>query len=129
MTVPSTANAFHFQTPSTLPLQASFDGGPITSDGGALLLAEVERHTGILAQLAACFTDYRDPDLLEHSVPQLLAQRVYGIALGYEDLNDHDRLRTDPLLAALVGKDDPLGQRRVMPASLGPAKVPSTASS
>ena len=82
MTVPSTTNAFPFQTPSTLPLQASFDGGPITSDGGALLLAEVERHTGILAQLAACFTDYRDPDLLEHSVPQLLAQRVYGIALA-----------------------------------------------
>src|SRR6266851_2886710 len=113
MTVQSTANDFHFQTPCPLPIHATFDGGPITSDGGALLLAEVERHTGLLAQLADCFTDYRDPEAIEHTTRQLLAQRVYGIALGYEDLNDHDTLRFDPLLAALVGKDDPLGQSRV----------------
>jgi hypothetical protein len=119
MTVQSTPNAFHFQTPSPLPLQAAFDGGFITSDGGALLLAEVERHTGLLAQLAACFTDHRDPDAVEHTLPQLIAQRVYGIALGYEDLLDHDRLRFDPLLATLVGKDDPLGQRRALPRDAG----------
>jgi hypothetical protein len=119
MTVQSTPNDFHFQTPSALPLQAAFDGGHITSDGGALLLAEVERHTGVLAQLARCFTDYRDPDALEHTLPQLVAQRVYGIALGYEDLLDHDRLRFDPLLATLVGKDDPLGQQRVLPRDRG----------
>ncbi len=119
MTVQSTANDFHFQTPCPLPIHATFDGGPITSDGGALLLAEVERHTGLLAQLADCFTDYRDPEAIEHTTRQLLAQRVYGIALGYEDLNDHDTLRFDPLLAALVGKDDPLGQHRVLPRDQG----------
>jgi hypothetical protein len=91
---------------------ARFDGGTITSDAGALLLREVERKTGILAQFAACFTDHRDPELIEHSVGELVAQRVYGLALGYEDLNDHDQLRFDPLLATLVGKTDPTGQQR-----------------
>jgi Transposase DDE domain group 1 len=119
MPVQSTAAAFHFQTPSALSIEAAFDGGHISSDGGSLLLAEVERHTGVLARLAACFRDHRDPDLIEHTVPQLIAQRVYGIALGYEDLNDHDRLRFDPLLAALVGKDDPLGQSRARPEDRG----------
>jgi hypothetical protein len=119
MTVQSTPTPFQFQTPSALPIQAAFDGGHITSDGGALLLAEVERSTGLLAQLAACFTDHRDPDAVEHTVPHLVAQRVYGIALGYEDLLDHDRLRFDPLLATLVGKDDPLGQRRALPRDAG----------
>jgi len=112
MTSQYTADGFDFHTNAALPIHADFDGGHITSDGGALLLAEVERHTGALAQLATCFTDHRDPELVEHTLPQLLAQRVYAIALGYEDLNDHDRLRLDPLLATLVGKDDPLGQRR-----------------
>jgi hypothetical protein len=107
------ADVFHFQTNGCFPIDAAFDGGHITTDGGALLLAEVERHIGALAQLTTCFTDYRDPDAIEHTLPHLLAQRVYAIALGYEDLNDHDRLRLDPLLAALVGKDDPLGQQRV----------------
>jgi hypothetical protein len=115
----STTPHFHFQTNSALPIDAAFDGGLLSSEGGALLLAEVERHTGILARLAACFTDHRDPDALEHTVPQLLAQRVYGIALGYEDLNDHDTLRGDPLRAALVGKDDPLGHDRLWPSDRG----------
>jgi hypothetical protein len=113
MTPQCNADVFHFQTNSRFPIDAAFDGGYITTDGGALLLAEVERHTGALAQLTTCFTDYRDPDAIEHTLPHLLAQRVYALALGYEDLNDHDHLRLDPLLAALVGKDDPLGQRRV----------------
>jgi hypothetical protein len=91
---------------------ADFDGGDISSDGGALLLRETERLTGIIRQFAACFTDHRDPDLIEHSVEELLAQRVYGLALGYEDLNDHDDLRSDPLLATVVGKDDPSGKTR-----------------
>jgi hypothetical protein len=92
---------------------ARFDGGTITSDGGGLLLREVERRTGILEQFGACFVDHRAPDLVEHSVRELVGQRVYGLALGYEDLNDHDELRRDPLLATLVGKADPTGEDRV----------------
>jgi Transposase DDE domain group 1 len=91
---------------------ASFDGGDISSDGGALLLRKVEELTGIIQQFAACFTDHRNPDLIEHLLEHLVAQRVYGLALGYEDLNDHDDLRRDPLLATVVGKDDPTGQSR-----------------
>ena len=89
---------------------ADFDGGDISSDGGALLLRETERLTGIIRQFAACFTDHRNPDLIEHTVEELIAQRVYALALGYEDLNDHDDLRRDPLLATVVGKARPQGQ-------------------
>ena len=91
---------------------ADFDGGDISSDGGALLLREAERLTGIIRQFAACFTDHRNPDLTEHTVEELIAQRVYALALGYEDLNDHDDLRRDPLLATVVGKGDPTGKTR-----------------
>jgi len=100
---------------------AQFDGGAISSDGGGLLLGEVERCTGILRQFAGCFTDHRDPELIEHTLEQLIAQRVYGLALGYEDLNDHDELRYDPLLATLVGKADPRGQDRVRARDRGKA--------
>jgi Transposase DDE domain group 1 len=112
MTTQSSTDSFLFQTDSPRDVCVSFSGGHVTSDGGALLLAEAERATGILRQLAACFTDHRDPDLIEHTAYQLLAQRVYGLCLGYEDLLDHDSLRLDPLLATLVGKDDPLGSHR-----------------
>ena len=88
-------------------IRAQFDGGAISSDGGGLLLREVEKRIGILHQFAACFTDYRNADLIEHTVKELAAQRVYGLALGYEDLNDHEELRNDPLLAVLVEKSDP----------------------
>jgi hypothetical protein len=108
-----TPNDFYFEPLSDRQVVARFDGGTITSDGGALLLAEVERHTGILQRFAQCFTDHRDPDLIEHTTQQLLCQRVFTLALGYEDLNDHDILRTDPLLATLVGKTDPSGQDRL----------------
>ena len=91
---------------------AKFDGGDITSDAGGLLLREVEQRTGILKAFAACFTDYRDPEAIEHSVQELVAQRIYGLCLGYEDLNDHDQLRSDPLLAVMVGKIDPKGEHR-----------------
>src|SRR3954462_2740989 len=91
---------------------ADFDGGAISSDGGALLLRQTEALTGIIRQFATCFTDHRDPELVEHPVKHLLAQRVYGLALGYEDLIDHDGLRHDPLLATVVGKDDPSGKTR-----------------
>ena len=89
-----------------------FDGGEITSDAGGLLLREVEQRTGILKKFAACFMDYRNPAAIEHPVHDLLAQRVYGLCLGYEDLNDHDHLRADPLLAVMVGKTDPQGEHR-----------------
>jgi hypothetical protein len=100
---------------------ADFDGGDITSDGGALLLRKTEQLTGILRQFAACFTDHRNPDLVEHTVEELLAQRVYALALGYEDLNDHDDLRADPLLATVVGKSDPTGKTRQRPRDRGKA--------
>ena len=92
---------------------ADFDGGMITSDAGGLLLREVDHGTRLLPRFASCLQDYRDPDLIEHTVEELVAQRVYGIALGYEDLNDHDELRRDALLATLVGKVDPTGGDRV----------------
>ena len=91
---------------------ASFDAGFLSSEGGVLLLGETEKRIGMFNRLAACFTDRRDPDLIEHSVRSLVAQRVLGLALGYEDLNDHDVLRRDPLLAAVVGEPDILGMRR-----------------
>src|SRR4051794_2151552 len=100
---------------------ADFDGGDITSDGGALLLRKTEELTGIIRQFAACFTDHRDPDLIEHPVTDLVAQRVYALALGYEDLNDHDDLRRDPLLATVVGKGDPTGETRRRPRDRGKA--------
>jgi hypothetical protein len=86
-----------------------------------LLLREVERRTGILRQFAACFTDHREAEQVEHTVQDLLSQRVYGLALGYEDLNDHDELRRDPLLATLVGKADPLGRDRARVRDAGAA--------
>ena len=89
-------------------IRAQFDGGAITTDGGGLVLREVEKRTGIVRQFAACFRDHRNPVLIEHTVEELVAQRVYGLALGYEDLNDHEELRKDPLLAVLVEKSDPL---------------------
>jgi hypothetical protein len=91
-------------------IRAQFDGGAITTEGGGLLLREIEKRIGIVHQFAACFRDYRDPDLIEHTVEELVGQRVYGLALGYEDLNDHEELRRDPLLAVLVEKSDPGGE-------------------
>jgi hypothetical protein len=88
-------------------IRAQFDGGAITTERGGLLLREVEKRIGIVRQFAACFRDYRNSALIEHTVEELVAQRVYGLALGYEDLNDHEELRKDPLLAVLVEKSDP----------------------
>lgn len=85
---------------------ASFDGGAITSDAGALLLREVERECGIIRQFASCFTDHRAQHLIKHSGEELVAQRVFALTLGYEDLNDHDELRSDPLFGLLCEKDD-----------------------
>lgn len=101
-----------FQELGKRKVVARFNGGTISTDSGALLLREVEHGRGILKQFSNCFTDYRDQDEIEHTVEALISQRVYGIALGYEDLNDHDILRADPLLAVLCGKADPSGQDR-----------------
>ena len=90
-----------------------FDAPRVSSDGGGVLLGRLDRSFGYLARFAACFTDYRDGEIIEHSTLELLRQRVYGLALGYEDLNDHDHLRSDPLLAALCGKRDVTGENRV----------------
>ena len=112
---------FAFQALGRREVKARFDGGQITSDAGGLLLKEVERVTGLLRRFAECFEDHRDPELIEHSVLELVSQRVYALALGYEDLIDHDELRHDPLLAVLVGKADPSGEDRLLPRDRGKA--------
>ena len=112
---------FEFQTENSRKIIAHFNGGNISSDSGGLLLQQVERITGIISQFANCFDDHRDPDLIEHSVEELIAQRIYALALGYEDLNDHDELRNDPLLAVLVGKKDPTGKGRIRKRDKGKA--------
>ena len=89
-----------------------FDGGRLSSDGGGVLLREVDQRLGLLQRLAGGFRDYRNPNSVEHSVRELVAQRVYALALGYEDLNDHDALRADSVLALLVGKRDLSGEAR-----------------
>jgi len=104
---------YEFQSLNKREVLAAFNGGKISSDAGGLLLREVEKHTRIIKQFSQCFKDHRNPDLIEHTVEDLVAQRVYGLALGYEDLNDHDTLRMDPLLATLVGKSDPTGANRI----------------
>jgi len=93
-------------------VEARFDGGRLSSDGGGVLLREVEAQRRIVRRFAACFTDHRKPALIEHPVDALVAQRVFALALGHEDLNDHDALRADPLLAILVGQADVLGTQR-----------------
>jgi hypothetical protein len=98
-----------------------FDGGMISSDGGGMLLREVERCFGILKRFAGCFRDYRDPQRTEHSLQTLISQRVYGIALGYEDLNDHDSLRHDVMMGVLCEKSDPSGMERVRKRDQGKA--------
>lgn len=103
---------FEFHGLNRREVVARFDGGQISSHGGGLLLREVDRRLGVLERLSGAFSDYRHPEWIEHSVLELVSQRVYGLALGYEDLNDHDRLRCDHLLGLLVGKRDIEGRDR-----------------
>jgi hypothetical protein len=110
-----------FQDLGSRKVVADFTGGTLSSDGGALLLRQVDGNLGMTQELAQCFYDRREPLYVDHSVAQLLAQRIYGLALGYEDLNDHQRLRLDPLLATACNKRDPLGQDRFNPAHRGVA--------
>jgi hypothetical protein len=95
---------FEFEAHFSRRVVAEFSGAQMTTDGGALLLRAVDRRLGLLPRVARCFTDGRDPQRIEHPLRELLAQRIYALALGYEDLNDHEELRRDPLLALLAGK-------------------------
>jgi hypothetical protein len=112
---------FPFQDLGSRQVLADFHGGHITSDAGALLLRELEAQLGLLEPFAACFTDHRDPQRIEHALLTLLKQRIFGLCLGYEDLSDHDRLRHDPLLAVLAGVTDLLGTDRTRPTDRGKA--------
>ena len=123
----ATKQAFLFDDLGARQVQSDFSGGPLSSDAGALLLRQVDRNLGLSDELAKCFYDRRDPEWVDHSVPELLRQRLFGLALGYEDLNDHQRLRLDPLMAVACGKTDPLGQQRFLPPHRGIAlAAPST---
>jgi hypothetical protein len=110
-----------FQDLGPRQVVAEFTAGDLSSDGGVLLLRQVDHSLGLSRALAGCFHDTRDARYVDHSVPQLLAQRLYGLALGYEDLNDHGLLRRDPLLATACDKLDPLGRDRFNPAFRGAA--------
>jgi len=96
--------AFSFTTHFSRRVEAGFTAGQVSSDGGALLLREVERRINLRGRPAGCFRDGRNQDLIEHRLPEMLSQRIYGPALGYEDLNDHEQWRSDRLLGLLTGK-------------------------
>ena len=98
------AELFGFTAVDGRAVVAGFDGGKMTSEAGAMLLGATDRAIGLIARFAGCFKDHRAPDLIEHTVPTLVGQLVFGIALGYEDVIDHDELRHDPVLAILAGK-------------------------
>jgi hypothetical protein len=98
------ADLFGFARVEGRAVVAAFDGGAITSDAGALLLGATDRAIGLVERFAGCFRDHRAPELIEHTLPALVGQRVFALALGYEDLLDHDELRHDPTLAVLAGK-------------------------
>ena len=112
MTTECNETSFAFPAEGRREVIARFDGGAITSDAGGLLLRQTDQRIHLLGRLAKCFTDGRDPERVEHPLGQLLAQRIFGLALGYEDLNDHDQLRADPLLAVMAGCADATGQQR-----------------
>lgn len=116
-----------FHPHSRRRVEACFDAHHVSSDGGLLLLREVAQQIDFFPKIATCFTDYRDPNRVEHSVEELLAQRILGLACGYEDVNDHARLRLEPLLALASGKNDVLGNNRRKTADRGkPLASPAT---
>ena len=103
-----TPKLLEFEAVERRSVVAGFDGGNITSNAGALLLGQVDRGLGLVRRFADCFIDRRDPRYVEHQVETLVGQRIFGLALGYEDLNDHDELRKDPTFAVLAGKLSPV---------------------
>ncbi len=118
---PCIQQTFGFQDLGSRKVEVDFSGGYLSSDGGGLLLREIDQKRGFCQRLSKCFTDHRCQHLVEHAVPDLLAQRIHGIALGYEDLNDHERLRYDPVFAATCGREDLLGEKRTHPEDKGKA--------
>ena len=99
-------SGFGFEACGKRQIVARFDGGTISSDGGALLLRQTDQRLNLLARLAECFLDGRNQERVEHTILEMLSQRVYGLALGYEDLNDHEQLRTDPVFGILAGREE-----------------------
>ena len=99
-------SSFGFEMSGRREIVARFDGGTISSDGGAFLLRQTDKLLNLIPRLGKCFLDGRNQSLVEHSVAEMLAQRIYGLALGYEDLNDHEQLRKDPVFGILAGKED-----------------------
>jgi len=113
----SNQETFAFTADFSRRAEAAFTAGQVSSDGGALLLRETDGKIGLLIRLAGCFMDGRDAERIEHTVEQMLSQRIYGLALGYEDLNDHEQLRSDPLLGLLSGRrelDAPLAGKSTL---------------
>ena len=125
-----TRSEFPFEAHFSWKVVAQFDGARMSTEGGSLLLREADRKIGLLKRVAACFTDARDPQRVEHELSEMLAQRIYALALGYEDLNDHEELRRDPLLAVLAGNraiEQPLaGKSTLNRLELVPAGSPHT---
>ena len=99
-------SSFGFEGLGRREIVARFDGGTISSDGGAFLLRQTDKRLNLIGRLAESFLDGRNQSLVEHSIAEMLSQRIYGLALGYEDLNDHEQLRTDPVFGILAGKED-----------------------
>jgi hypothetical protein len=99
-------SGFGFEASGRRDIVARFDGGTISSDGGAFLLRQTDKRLNLLPRLAECFLDARNQNLVEHSIQEMLSQRIYGLALGYEDLNDHEQLRKDPVFGILAGRAD-----------------------
>jgi hypothetical protein len=112
---------FLFQELANQKIVVDFGGGYLSSDGGGVFLRELEMRSGLLRELSECFIDRRDQRFVEHTVLSLISQRVNGLVLGYEDLNDHDGLRRDPLHGLIAGKSDPLGQDRFLDRDKGKA--------
>jgi hypothetical protein len=110
-------SSFGFAGSGKREIIARFDGGTISSDGGAFLLRQTNQHLNLLPRLAECFLDGRNQSMVEHSILEMLSQRIYGLALGYEDINDHEQLRKDPVFGILAGReelDEPLAGKSTL---------------
>ena len=119
MTTQCNATKLTFQELDSREVVGRFDGGEITSDAGGVLLREVEKRTRILGRMSECFDDHRAPERIEHTMESLVKQRVMGLCLGYEDLNDHDELCRDRMMALLCESDDMKGERGTRSRTVG----------